>query len=109
MNKQRHAFLLAASLAVGVLMCGSVTAGEMSSAPDPTLQLARHGADDAPGDDHGGRHASEPVIQTARHGADDAPGDDHGGRHANEPVLQMARHGADDPAGNDRGDDRRGG
>ena len=84
MNKQRHAFLVAASLAVGVLACGSVTAGEVGPAPDPALQLARDGADDAPGDDHGGRHASE-------------------------PVLQMARHGADDPAGDDRGDDRRGG
>ncbi len=43
----------------------------------------RHGADDPPGDDHGGAR-----------GADDPPGDDHGGA-----------RGADDPPGDDHGSD----
>ena len=49
----------------------------------------------------------------ARHGADDAAGDDRGGKRTNDGVghasleqggiLLLARHGADDPAGDDRG------
>jgi uncharacterized membrane protein YkoI len=48
---------------------------------DRQVTEARHGADDPPGDDHGG------------HGGDDGPGDDHGG------------HGGDDGPGDDHGGD----
>lgn len=61
-----------------------------------TLQLARHGADDKPGDDRGGKRGG--------HGADDPAG------HASLEgisLYQLARHGADDKPGDDRG--RRGG
>ena len=54
------------------------------------LVLARRGADDAAGDDRGGRgRGADDGANHARRGADDAAGDDRGGR----------GRGADDGAG----------
>lgn len=113
---------LIASVAIVFGLAASLPALAFSKAPEiPNvvtddagallLDLARRGrgADDAPGDDRGGRgrgnddgpnHASntdtgEAVIILARRGrgGDDAPGDDNGGR----------GRGGDDDAGDDRG------
>jgi hypothetical protein len=65
------------------------------------LMVARRGADDAAGDDRGGRGR----------GADDAAGDDRGGRgrgRGADDGANHARRGADDAAGDDRGGRGRG-
>ena len=56
---------------------------------DGLLLIARRGADDAPGDDNGGRGSK------VRGGADDGPGDDNGGGGGNGC---KGRGGADDGA-----------
>jgi hypothetical protein len=103
------------------LMFGAAAIALMAAAPvgfnattgrlDLNVAVAKHGADDPPGDDrgnHGAGHASKASTQTfAKHGADDPPGDDrgnHGAGHASKASTQtFAKHGADDPPGDDRG------
>ncbi len=107
---------LIAALVIGF---GSTIAAQAIT-PDLLSQgqlLARHGADNKPGDVKGegaGHPNQEEVITTARRGrgADDKPGDvkGEGAGHPNqEEVITIARRGrgADDAPGDVRREDRR--
>jgi hypothetical protein len=78
---------------------GAVLAAALTVAV-PSSALARHGADNKPGDVKG-EGAGHP-INVARHGADNKPGDVKG-EGAGHPV-QLARHGADNKPGDVKGE-----
>ena len=68
---------------------------------DPGLWAKYECADDS-------RRSARPNNQLAKRGADDPPGDDHGKHGAAHAKLKashqlFAKHGADDPGGDDRG------
>jgi len=54
MNRQRQIYVMAATLATGFLVSGTVAANQVGHASDPAPRIARHGADDPASDDRGG-------------------------------------------------------
>jgi hypothetical protein len=82
-----------------LMLAGAVAAIGAGSLGAASVAQAKHGSDDPAGhnarDDHGGLRAS-----ASRHGADDRPGDDRGGRRAR---VRATRHGRDDAPGDDHG------
>jgi len=87
------------------------------------MVIRSHGADDAPGDDHGGDNPGGDDAPGDDHGGDnpggdDAPGDDRGGDNTTTTTTTTTKakksflvrsHGADDAPGDDHGGDNPGG
>jgi hypothetical protein len=80
---KRMALLFTAVVALAAGSIPAVASAKHTLFDDQVVQV-RHGADDPPGDDRGGKGADDATL--ARNGADDPPGDDRGG------------HGGDDGA-----------
>ncbi|MFO1050455.1 MAG: hypothetical protein U1E52_21460 [Geminicoccaceae bacterium] len=101
-----HCSLFAASLALGAgaiapawSATGHDSVGMTSISSIGGIVLAKHGADDPPGDDRGGRRGKG---GKGRGGHDDGPQHTSLTAPGSSPLV-MAKNGADDPPGDDRG------